>query len=45
MFENQIEACMLFLDTYYTETHEWIKVDKNVGTIGITDFAQVRISL
>jgi len=23
----------------YTETHEWIKVDKNIGAIGITDFA------
>lgn len=24
----------------YTKDHEWIKVDGNVGTIGITDFAQ-----
>lgn len=24
----------------YTEDHEWIKVEGNVGTIGITDYAQ-----
>lgn len=24
----------------YTKEHEWIKVDGNIGTIGITDFAQ-----
>ena len=25
---------------YYTESHEYVKVDGNVGTIGITDYAQ-----
>lgn len=25
---------------YYSSTHEWLKVEGNVGTIGITDFAQ-----
>ncbi len=25
---------------YYTEDHEWIKVENGVGTIGVTDFAQ-----
>lgn len=24
----------------YTEDHEWIKIDGNVATVGITDFAQ-----
>lgn len=24
----------------YTKDHEWIKVDGNVGTIGVTDYAQ-----
>jgi glycine cleavage system H protein len=24
----------------YTKDHEWIKIEDNVGTIGITDFAQ-----
>lgn len=25
---------------YYTKTHEWIKVEGDIGIIGITDFAQ-----
>ena len=25
---------------YYTEEHEWISVDGDVATVGITDFAQ-----
>ena len=24
----------------YTKDHEWIKVDENIATVGITDFAQ-----
>jgi len=24
----------------YTSTHEWIKIDDNIGTVGITDYAQ-----
>ena len=24
----------------YTKDHEWIKVDGNIGTVGITDYAQ-----
>ncbi len=27
-------------DLYYTESHEWVKVDKDTAYIGITDFAQ-----
>jgi glycine cleavage system H protein len=27
-------------DLKYTKDHEWIKVEGNTGTIGITDFAQ-----
>jgi glycine cleavage system H protein len=27
-------------DLKYTKDHEWIKVDGNIGIIGITDFAQ-----
>lgn len=27
-------------DYKYTRTHEWVKVDGDVATIGITDFAQ-----
>jgi glycine cleavage system H protein len=25
---------------YYTNDHEWIKVEGNTGTVGVTDFAQ-----
>lgn len=25
---------------YYTEDHEWIAVDGDIGTVGITDYAQ-----
>ena len=27
-------------DYRYTKEHEWIKVEGDVGTIGITDYAQ-----
>jgi hypothetical protein len=28
----------------YTDKHEWIRVEGNRGTIGITDYAQVNLS-
>lgn len=32
---------MLVLDDlYYTESHEWVRVDGDIATIGITEFAQ-----
>ena len=30
----------LSADLKYTNDHEWIKVDGDVATIGVTDFAQ-----
>ena len=27
------------MTTYYTEDHEWIKVDGDIGTVGITPYA------
>ena len=27
-------------DLYYTETHEWVKVEDGIAYIGITDYAQ-----
>lgn len=30
-------------ERYYTETHEWVTVDDDVATIGITDFAQQQL--
>jgi len=29
--------------TYYSEDHEWIDVDGDVGTIGVTDYAQEQL--
>lgn len=28
----------------YSETHEWVKVDKDIVTVGITDFAAKRLT-
>lgn len=30
----------MFIDRYFTKTHEWVEVENNVGTVGITDHAQ-----
>ncbi len=30
-------------DRLYTETHEWLTVDGDVATVGITDFAQAQL--
>lgn len=27
-------------DLKYTETHEWVRIDNDIATIGITDYAQ-----
>ena len=32
-------------DYYYTKDHEWVKIEGDVGTIGITDFAQKQFCL
>ena len=29
--------------TYYSEEHEWITLEGNTGTVGITDFAQEQL--
>ncbi|WP_367714529.1 glycine cleavage system protein GcvH [Nitratireductor sp. GISD-1A_MAKvit] len=29
--------------TYFTEDHEWIKVENGVATVGITDYAQEQL--
>ena len=28
------------MSTFYSEDHEWIKVDGEIGTVGISDYAQ-----
>ncbi len=38
---SELEETMAYpKDFKYTKEHEWIKVDGNVGTVGITDHAQ-----
>ncbi|YCM44819.1 glycine cleavage system protein GcvH [Verrucomicrobiaceae bacterium 227] len=32
------------LDLYYTRDHEWVRIDGDVATIGITDHAQEELS-
>lgn len=27
-------------DLFYTEEHEWVRIEGNIATVGITDFAQ-----
>lgn len=27
-------------DLYYSEEHEWVRLDEDIATVGITDFAQ-----
>jgi glycine cleavage system H protein len=29
--------------TYYTQDHEWLRVDGDVATVGITDYAQEQL--
>lgn len=31
------------MSTHYTEDHEWISVDGDVATVGITDYAQSQL--
>lgn len=31
------------MTTYFTDDHEWIKVDGDVATVGITDYAQSQL--
>ncbi|XP_067652062.1 glycine cleavage system H protein-like [Haliotis asinina] len=30
----------LLADRYYTDKHEWVAVENNIGTVGISDYAQ-----
>ncbi len=32
------------LDLYFTNDHTWVFVEKNIGTIGLTDYAQSELS-
>jgi glycine cleavage system H protein len=30
-------------ERYYTETHEWVTLDDEIATVGITDYAQAQL--
>ena len=30
-------------DFYFAESHEWIKLEGDIGTVGITEFAQKQL--
>ena len=38
---NCVSNVLVVSDKKYTEKHEWVDVSGNVGTIGITNYAQV----
>lgn len=42
-FKSECLFKILVLDRFYTDKHEWIDVKDNIGTIGISDYAQVTI--
>ena len=31
------------MSRYYTEDHEWVEVDGDIGTVGISDYAQSQL--
>ena len=31
-------------DLFYEKTHEWLRIDDHIATVGITDFAQEQLS-
>lgn len=35
---------LILPDLRYTKTHEWVKVEGDIATVGITDFAQEQLS-
>jgi glycine cleavage system H protein len=38
--EINVDGYIVLKDRFYTKTHEWIKVENGIGTVGITDYAQ-----
>lgn len=36
-----LDTVFIFSVKYFTEKHEWVEVNGEVGTIGISEFAQV----
>lgn len=38
-----IVSSIRFQELKYTDKHEWIRLNGNIGTIGITDYAQDKL--
>ncbi|MEB3799455.1 MAG: glycine cleavage system protein GcvH [Desulfurococcales archaeon] len=38
--EINVDGYIILRDRFYTKTHEWIKIEGDTGTVGITDYAQ-----
>ena len=38
--EINVDGYIILKDRLYTKTHEWIKIEGDTGTVGITDYAQ-----
>lgn len=34
---------LVLRDRYYTDTDEWVKIDAEIATVGITDYAQKKL--
>lgn len=41
LFTNIFQNLFFFEDRFYTDKHEWVEVNGKVGTIGISQYAQV----
>ena len=37
---RQYQAPVSYFSTFYTVDHEYLKVDGDIGTLGVSDFAQ-----
>ena len=37
------EKYLVLEDRFYTETHEWVKLDGKLAVVGITDYAQKKL--
>lgn len=38
---NQPRVCSILV-RLFTDKHEWVEVDNTIGTVGISEYAQVR---
>ena len=41
-YTHLINLFNLVLDRLYTDKHEWITIDGKIGTVGASNYAQVR---